>query len=622
MEKITQRQQLIVEFLLKNGQSKCKWISKDLNVSDKTIRNEIKLINQTTTLPLISSDLNGFYIQDEHINEAIQLFKFSYFDENGQLLRHLLLNKLPNDFYEIADSFCFSPSSLQNKVKNLNTMILSYNLEIERKNVKLVLKGSEFDRHKLFLDLLYHDTDYSFSNLYNYSDFFPDIDLGKAHYIIKESIASENYFIPSFYENNLIINILTIISLYSNKTHPYTATTKGIPEEVIANKIVNQLTNDLNSNSNLVNMITYSLTGIIKSKDSDESEHKPYSSNFINSLYDIVKDCFTHFGINSDPLQFINIFADHIHEMVQRLRSGNYFAVSENLSIKLSSLYVYDVAVYLSNKINEHFNVHIPEDEISLIAVHIGFAIESSFNKNSKIKVFLYSGKHPMIEQHISKNIISNFNDKIDLVLLKNFNELSSFDNIDLLITTEPFYQGNVFEYCKISAFFSDTDRHKISHSISRALTKQDKKDFNLLVQKYFDKDLFFKSDTIDNRDDALNFLNNKMLKKGVVDETYIDSVIYRESLNPTCFMNAFAIPHSFEANSIKSNVAVLINPNGIKWENQVVKIVFLIAINENDSVSKKKLLDGLSTILSNEMSQLSLEQIDGFVDFLYYITK
>lgn len=53
MNNISKLEKNLIEFLLINGQTPCKMISQSLNVSDKTIRNEIHKINNASGEVLI-----------------------------------------------------------------------------------------------------------------------------------------------------------------------------------------------------------------------------------------------------------------------------------------------------------------------------------------------------------------------------------------------------------------------------------------------------------------------------------------------------------------------------------------------------------------------------------------
>lgn len=44
--------------------------------------------------------------------------------------------------------------------------------------------------------------------------------------------------------------------------------------------------------------------------------------------------------------------------------------------------------------------------------------------------------------------------------------------------------------------------------------------------------------------DEVLSFLNNELIKKGLVDDTFIEAVYEREEVAPTSYGNLVAIPH------------------------------------------------------------------------------
>ena len=152
MNNISKLEKNLIEFLLINGQTPCKMISQSLNVSDKTIRNEIHKINNASGEVLINSNQNGFYIESDKINKALQLLKNVAQSIDMLLLRHLLLKQKPIDFYEIAEMFFISPSSLQNIIKQLNITIDKYQLKIFRRNSELHIEGTNFSKQQLYAD--------------------------------------------------------------------------------------------------------------------------------------------------------------------------------------------------------------------------------------------------------------------------------------------------------------------------------------------------------------------------------------------------------------------------------------------------------------------------------------
>lgn len=85
--------------------------------------------------------------------------------------------------------------------------------------------------------------------------------------------------------------------------------------------------------------------------------------------------------------------------------------------------------------------------------------------------------------------------------------------------------------------------------------------------------------------------------------------------------MNSFAIPHSFQEDSIKNRIAILINKNGIQWNNQTIYAVFFIATSKNSIKRFNKLLfERIGYLFSenNKQKYLSIDSYDSFIKYLF----
>lgn len=169
------------------------------------------------------------------------------------LLRHLLLKNEPTNFFDIAEKFYISPTSLQNVIKRLNLEISTYQLKIYRKNSELHIEGSNFSKQQLYSNLIQQEAQLTFKDLKDFSDFFPKIDIEDLTCQIKKIIDNNNCFISPYYEKNLLINIFTIINLFDESIQPIDTMTSKTIEIKIATEIVNYLDNTLQNNyQNLV----------------------------------------------------------------------------------------------------------------------------------------------------------------------------------------------------------------------------------------------------------------------------------------------------------------------------------------------------------------------------------
>ena len=104
----------------------------------------------------------------------------------------------------------------------------------------------------------------------------------------------------------------------------------------------------------------------------------------------------------------------------------------------------------------------------------------------------------------------------------------------------------------------------------------------------------------------------------GYVEESYIDGMLERENTFSTNIGNQIAIPHGVEAAKSKiknSGIAVMVFPEGILWNDDIVKIVIGIAAKGEEHLD----------ILANIADKLSTEQavadmLHSSVDEIYSI--
>lgn len=120
---ISERQRSLLEKL--NDSQKtvtAKALSEMLGVSSKTIRNDIIQINQSFNATIIASKAGkGYFLIP---NEQLSQINLTKNNENlhFELLRYIIEHEKTN-FYDLADQFFISESTLSRIIKELNTVI-------------------------------------------------------------------------------------------------------------------------------------------------------------------------------------------------------------------------------------------------------------------------------------------------------------------------------------------------------------------------------------------------------------------------------------------------------------------------------------------------------------------
>ena len=90
------------------------------------------------------------------------------------------------------------------------------------------------------------------------------------------------------------------------------------------------------------------------------------------------------------------------------------------------------------------------------------------------------------------------------------------------------------------------------------------------------------------------------LLKEGIVDENFQDSVLERERMSPTSFANTLAVPHAFRSYAVRSTIAVARLAQPVKWGGFDVRLVMLFAINESDRRMIKIFFDWVSNLIGS----------------------
>ena len=80
-----------------------------------------------------------------------------------------------------------------------------------------------------------------------------------------------------------------------------------------------------------------------------------------------------------------------------------------------------------------------------------------------------------------------------------------------------------------------------------------------------------------------MDFLTQKLIRSGLMDEETAKSVFEREAASPTELGNLIAVPHPMENHTAISSISVLVLEQPIRWEEQPVQVVFLISIARDE---------------------------------------
>lgn len=626
---LSQRQKDMISILLRSEPAVSgAVIAGILNVTTRTIRSEKNNINHIFGEDVIYSSNKGYQI-DGYCTDKFNLENIVISEENQiqQIIRMLILEDAKFVVDELAERFFISTSTLNARLKEINAILEKYNLRVVKNNNFVFIEGTEFNKRSMISSLIYCDVNHIFYNLENTAAFFDNIDLIEIKNIVMSAMKTYNYFIDDFYGSNLIINIAIAVSrlkkgIVIDEFPDKVDIEKGQIEYKIASRIAQSISRqfDIQIDEENAQYICILILGQLKPKYLHQYMARfknPIDEQFYSDIKKILIKTFNHYMLHIDFDEFLPNFVLHINSLIKR-SSLNIMIRNELVyNIKRNCPFIYEVAVYVSDELKKKYLIKISDDEIGFIAVHIGFAIENSTKQYEKLRAVILTNGYGHTQEKLVDFFREKYADKVEVVdALTCFQNKAIEVSVDMIVSTLPNYVLDK-NFVSISPLLTAKDIAKIDHHIATYYENQNKKNLRGLLLKCFQNDLFFKNIDFRNKEEAITFLGNKLVEFGIAQEGFTQSVLKREALSSTCYLDSFAIPHAMELNAYQTTFCVLINQNPIQWDDHKIKVVFMIAVSQKDRQSFMKIYDGIIEVLCNYQNLNEIIHTKNYSEFI-----
>ncbi len=148
---------------------------------------------------------------------------------------------------------------------------------------------------------------------------------------------------------------------------------------------------------------------------------------------------------------------------------------------------------------------------------------------------------------------------------------------------------------------------------------------FNSLCHQLFEVDLFLIRPRVENKDQLIAMMVEKLVKKGDVTANYLESVFDRERATTTSIGRGVAIPHGNMTEINESRIVVAILDRPISWHGDMVEVVFLLAVKMTSKFEIKRTKQFYKDFLQltdNDESLEAVKKMDSALDIYQYFIK
>ena len=626
---LTKRQNMIISIM---NRQKDWIIGKDLarllNVSDRTIRNDIAAINDFYKDTMIEANIKkGYRIQEEKVRNLI-IATDKQMPETVEERRLFILEKLLKvgqiHLYELSKEMCVSEFSLENDINKTRKLLGNYSgLKIDRNSNMLRLSGEECEKRRLYEELILSDMSGNLLNINKIAEKFSRFNLLK----IKETL--RNIFLESQYEINEIQIPATVIHigviLERNLSYHFLKNIEcrekilEMREYEISKLFFEKISQMLLlkvPEEEIVDFAVYLNRG--KKKGYKENEQlEEIASEMVQHIIDEIKE---YFDIDfSEDREFRLGLELHINSLLKRHYEKREIDNTCLEEVKRKYPLIFEMGVWVCKIIEERLKIIISENEISFIALHIGSAYERA-NLRKKYKCILICPHNKMITDLCVQKIVNRFSERMEIIkCMSYFEEADILKNKpDFILTTQPLTHTLEIMTAEVSMFFDYKDEAVVFQILNRLDQIRYKNNFQFFILNLIREEFFTVNMVEEQPEKIISAMCDNLYSRGYVTEGFKESVLKRETLSSTSFFHGFAIPHNMSNQyTIHSAISAAILKRPVKWGQYDVRLVLLLAITEENRNLLKIFFDWLNGVVSDSEKFSKLLEVQDYKDFV-----
>ncbi len=314
----------------------------------------------------------------------------------------------------------------------------------------------------------------------------------------------------------------------------------------------------------------------------------------------------------------------HMRSAIFRMKYGEEHPDNISKFVKIEYKQVYLATWSTSSLFESYYGVQITEDEISNIALYIQSAL---VRKTIPMKALLVSnsgmGPSQLMIDLIKKNIP-------EIVSVKAISEhdFKPFmcDRYDVVFTNINLKYSHE-RMISVGQAPTDKDIFSIREAVTSIRNSKGNMRFRAssICHQLFRAGYMLVHPRIKNKDELLRLMVNQLLETGDVTENYLQNVLDREKATTTAVGGGIAIPHGNNQAVNESRVVVAVLDHPIPWHEDMVDVVFLLALKMDTSLQKactQQFYKDFISLTENDEFMKQIRQVKTGLDLYQYFIK
>lgn len=622
------------------------YLASVIQVTSRTIRNDIKELNHllvkngaeiksvrgTGYELIVTDDLhfkNFLAAESKRLMPGDGIIPSYPEDRVRFLIKRLLLAEEYIKLEELADEIFISKSTIQNDLRDVKEILSAYGISLDKRpNYGIKLKGDEVKFRFCMSEHICPRSDSDIELINSHLSILPKQDLETIRTIILEKIRKRNITLSDIGLNNLIIHIAIACSRIRNGKYVnfYPNELKEIKSQVeysVATKIVQVISTRLQVTFPdpeiayvAVHLLGTRLIAHLNINDKEieallDKEIYDLSIHILESIEQELK-----LGIKKDRELLVSLCL-HLKPAINRFRYGMNLRNPMIEAIKANYPAAFQAGIIAGIVIKDELGLDIHEHEIAYIAIHIGAAIERAKSIQAVKRCIIVCASGAGSARLLYYKLLSKFGSRLEIIGTTEYYKLKdiSFDSIDFIVSTIPIPDTLSVPILQVNTILGGNDFVKIEDMLGVV---------NENRIEYLKQELVFLQQCFETKMEVLSFLVEKLIVQGLVNEGFLQAVLEREKVSPTCFGNLVAIPHPIMPQTVETFWTICTLKKPIDWDGKRVQFVCLLSVRKNSNEDLLNMYKMLGKVVDDSQVVQQLLKCSRFSEFqkVFYKNK
>lgn len=636
------REKKIVQELHGRGTITIERLSYLLNVSERTLRNDIKSL-------LREARKHGFQIFNQRgegycltVTDPAAFSAYLegdeepfYNDDPGARLNQIMFVLLAHNgcltIDRLAEILGVSRSTMIRDLDSVEKLARDAKLALSKKTYYgLKLVGSE-DQYRTVLSDYYKELSSQTNFNPAMEDYIKKFDTADADTILYEELKKSSVNINEISLRDIAVYLKVMLSRvssgnYLRKENRVVNETEFRNYKQVAQGICDRLSAVLAMDipEDEVNCLTAHIVG----KSSYLRLDGDLKDGLVRKIQDFLTKIdaiyLTDFSLDDELLSALAL---HLYPLLNRLY--NNLNLNNPLIDEVNIRYTdaLDVAIKFGEMLYEEYGFSLSSDEISFIALHLAAHTERKKKKKlsqfKRIAVLCTSGGGSAYLLKLSLESLF-YNADIQTFSIIQKDQLAE-GNFDLILTIVPLPELTLkCPVIRIKELLDSKELGRIQDIIELGIAKSERiltTRFQVL-EPLFSPALFEAGCKQTNYQELLISKSEELIRQNKVAANFTELVLERERLFSTAYRNFVAAPHPIEMCAQENSISVTILDSPIDWNGKPVQLVFLISLKKGELSLHKEISELIFQVLEHDDLRKRIIASNTFDDFIRRVSR